>query len=66
VLRVYSGYRYSWARRDRRLLRAFAEQAAIAIENARLYESLRRNYLDTVGALARAMEAKDPFTVGPL
>jgi hypothetical protein len=64
VLRVYSGHRYSWSPRDRRLLRAFAEQATIAIENARLHESLRRNYWDTVSALARAMEAKDPFTVG--
>ena len=64
VLRVYSGSRHQWSRRECRLLQAFAEQAAVAIHNARLHEDLRRNYWETVNALARAIEAKDPHTLG--
>ncbi|HUU54378.1 MAG TPA: HD domain-containing phosphohydrolase [Armatimonadota bacterium] len=64
VLRVYSGSRHQWSGRERRLLQAFADQAAIAIHNARLHEDLRRSYWETVNALARAIEAKDPHTLG--
>ncbi len=64
VLRVYSGSRHQWSRRELRLLQAFADQAAVAIHNARLHEDLRRNYWETVNALARAIEAKDPHTLG--
>lgn len=64
VLRVYSGSRHLWSRRERRLLQAFADQAAIAIHNARLHEDLRRSYWETVSALSRAIEAKDPHTLG--
>ena len=51
-------------RRDYRIANAFAEQAAIAIHNARLYASVRKNYLDTVRALTRAVEARDSLTHG--
>ncbi len=64
VLRVYCGSRHLWSRRERRLLQAFADQAAIAIHNARLHEDLRRSYWETVSALSRAIEAKDPHTLG--
>ncbi len=64
VLGVYSGSRHQWERRERRLLRSFAEHASVAIHNARLHEDLRRSYWETVSALARAIEAKDPYTMG--
>lgn len=64
VLRVYSQVRHQWSRRERRLLQAFADQASVAIHNARLHENLRRSYWETVNALARAIEAKDPYTLG--
>jgi len=64
MLGVYSGVRHVWERRERRLLRAFAEHASMAIHNARLHEDLRRSYWETVSALARAIEAKDPYTMG--
>ncbi len=64
VLRVYSGTRHQWSRRERRLLQAFADHAAVAIQNANLHENLRRSYWETVNALARAIEAKDPHTLG--
>jgi len=64
VLRVYSGSRHIWSRREQRLLQAFADQASVALDNARLHENLRRSYFETVSALARAIEAKDPYTMG--
>ncbi|GAB4580464.1 MAG: hypothetical protein Fur0022_32050 [Anaerolineales bacterium] len=39
-----------------------ANQVAIALENARLYEELEASYLQTVLALARAMDARDTYT----
>jgi HD-GYP domain-containing protein (c-di-GMP phosphodiesterase class II) len=49
---------------DMRILTLIARQAAIAIENSRLYESLEESYLDTIKALVSAMEAKDQYTRG--
>ncbi|HAD81350.1 TPA: phosphohydrolase, partial [Candidatus Edwardsbacteria bacterium] len=39
-------------------------QAAIAIENIRLYNDLERSYYDTLKAFVAAMDAKDPYTKG--
>ena len=64
VLRVYADYPRHWTRRDQRLLRALAGVAAVGIENAQLHESLRRSYWETVRALNRAIEAKDPQVLG--
>ena len=41
-----------------------AAQAAIAIENSRLYRDLHGAYMDTVSALANAIEIRDPYTRG--
>ncbi|MCS7202163.1 MAG: HD domain-containing protein [Dictyoglomus sp.] len=49
---------------DLNLLQAIANQAAIAIENARLYQNLKELFFDTVESLAFAIEAKDPYTHG--
>ena len=43
---------------------AFANQAATAIDNARLYAELESAYLQTVLSLARAMDARDSYTAG--
>jgi len=64
VIRIYTKPGYQFSRSERQLLGAFAHQAAIAIENANLFEGVRRNYSSTVRALARAIEAKDPATLG--
>jgi HD-GYP domain-containing protein (c-di-GMP phosphodiesterase class II) len=64
LLNLYHKHYVGFTNRDRRVGRAFAEQAATAIQNARLYDSIRANYLDTVRALTRAIEAKDPTTLG--
>ncbi len=46
------------------LAQTIANQVAIAIENARAYERLKNQSLETISALAAAMEAKDPYTSG--
>lgn len=38
--------------------------AAVAIKNARLYNSLQEQYLGAIRALVTAVEAKDPYTSG--
>ena len=49
---------------DLNLITAIAGQAAMALENATLYEDLEMSYFSTVKALARAIEVKDPYTYG--
>jgi putative nucleotidyltransferase with HDIG domain len=62
LVRVYARRRHHFRRREVDLLGAFAHQASVAIENARLYEDIRRGYFETVRALTRAIEAKDLAT----
>lgn len=50
--------------RDNQNLSALASHGAVAFENARLYENLRRTYFSIVSALTSAIEAKDPYTRG--
>lgn len=62
VIRVYAKGKRRFRPRELDLLTAFAHQAAVAIENAELYEDVRRNYYETVRALTTAIEARDPTT----
>lgn len=47
---------------DLELLKAFADQAAVAIEVARREEEVDRMYVDSVAALAEAVDARDSYT----
>jgi hypothetical protein len=47
-----------------RLLELFTHQAAVAIDNLRLYNDLERSYYSTLKAFVAAMDAKDPYTKG--
>lgn len=49
---------------DRSLLMAFANQAAVALENARLYNDLTNAYDQTLDALIAALDARDRETEG--
>jgi len=46
------------------LLRSFSEGAAVAINNARLYQKIQDSYFEIAKALSQAIEAKDPYTHG--
>jgi len=46
------------------LCQSIAAQAAVAIENAHLYEELQQSFVQTIAALAAAVDAKDPYTGG--
>ncbi|MBM3252457.1 MAG: HD domain-containing protein [Candidatus Omnitrophica bacterium] len=47
---------------DTRVLQSMAIQTAIAIQNAYFYQEIQEGYLQTVTALAEALDAKDPYT----
>jgi GAF domain-containing protein len=64
VFRIYRGAPHRHGGDELRLVKAFAEEAALAIENAGLYESLKESYYETVRALTRALEARDEDQVG--
>ncbi len=49
---------------DERLLGAFAAQAAVAVENAKLYEENRKQFESFIETLAATIDAKSPFTAG--
>lgn len=46
------------------LLESLADQVAIALENARLYEEMKEMFKQTSEALATAIEKRDPYTGG--
>jgi HD-GYP domain-containing protein (c-di-GMP phosphodiesterase class II)/HAMP domain-containing protein len=54
----------SFSEEDLRMLQSIANQAAVAIENAKLYRDVQRSYLETVRALVQAVEEKDRYTRG--
>ena len=43
---------------------SIARNAAVGLENFRLYENMRHLFLGTVRALTRSIDAKDPYTCG--
>jgi len=62
TLKVYSPVPRRWSEEEVEYLGTVAAQVGLALENARLYSSLREYYLSTVQALAAALEAKDVYT----
>ena len=49
---------------EQRMIETLASQAAIAIENARLFKNTQQIYYDTLRSLACALEARDDYTRG--
>jgi len=68
VIGVVSVVREETARQftedDESLLANIGSQIAVAIENYRLNLDVERTYLETITALAMAVEAKDPYSAG--
>lgn len=50
--------------KDAQLVSVFAAHAAIALENARLFEDAQEAYVQTVTALASAIDVRDSYTSG--
>jgi putative nucleotidyltransferase with HDIG domain len=49
---------------DLEIINVLASQSSISIDNVRLYQNIRDNYLKTIRAFALAVEAKDRYTHG--
>jgi HD-GYP domain-containing protein (c-di-GMP phosphodiesterase class II) len=64
VITVSSLSRRRFADTDVHLLSRLAADAGMALENANLYGEVQRGFLETVAALAEAVDAKDPYTRG--
>lgn len=62
ILRERGGI--SFAEEDESLLANIGSQMAVAIENYRLNLDVDRTYVETIMALALAVEAKDPYSAG--
>lgn len=54
----------SYNQSDIELISILSGQAAIAIENAKLFDQLERSHFESMKALAQAIEAKDLYTRG--
>lgn len=64
VVQAINKKRGRWLMDDLKLLEHLSNQLSIAIENARLYEELRKTFFETSQALAEAIEMRDPYTGG--
>ena len=49
---------------DRKLLSTLANNVSIALLNAKLYENTKSLFMNTIGSLVTAVDAKDPYTHG--
>ena len=53
---------YEFSERKMRLLAGIAHQSVLAINSGASFDSLERTFIDTVEALANALEARDEYT----
>lgn len=64
VINVSSREPMAYSAEDLKVLTSLSLQAAAAVENARLYESLKETFLTVVYTLAETIEKRDPYTGG--
>jgi len=51
-----------YTRDDQLILSTLANQTAVAVDNARLYEELEQTFIQTISALANAIDVRDTYT----
>lgn len=64
VISTYSKKQRRFLEEEIEVLRVFASQVAIAIQESKNYEDIHKGYFSTVRALILAIEARDPYTRG--
>ncbi len=64
VLQAINKVSGTFTKEDLKLFQLFSNQVAIALDNARLYEEIKDTFYATSGALAEAIEKRDPYTGG--
>lgn len=64
VIAIGANKASQFSKRDLEMTVDVANQASIALDNARLYESEKEHYLSSIRALAAAVDARDPYTAG--
>lgn len=64
IISVYRREEYNFPEATVNLLSTYANNTAVAIKNARLFETITKNYSETIQSLALALEAKDKYTRG--
>jgi diguanylate cyclase (GGDEF)-like protein/excisionase family DNA binding protein len=64
IMNIGSTEANAYSGSDRRLLERVAAHLSLAINNARLYEEIKRMHLGNLKALSQALNAKDYYTVG--
>ena len=64
VLNLTGSQEHVFASVDRRLLERVGTHLALALNNARLYEEIKRMHLGNLKALSSALNAKDYYTLG--
>jgi HD-GYP domain-containing protein (c-di-GMP phosphodiesterase class II) len=62
VLSVFDQSVDAFTSEDAEELKLFASQVAVAIENAKLFEDAKQNYLNVMKLLASVIDAKDSYT----
>lgn len=64
VLQAVNKINGAFEEADIEILNALANQVAVAVENANLYEELKEAFYGTAQALAETIEKRDPYTGG--
>ncbi len=64
VIGIMSNEPVNYTADNLKLLSALTLQAAAAIENAKLYDSLKETFVTAIYTLAEAIEKRDPYTGG--
>ncbi len=62
TLSVFDHSVNAFSKDDEEELQLFASQVAVAIENAKLLEDMKQNYLNVMNLLASVIDAKDSYT----